>query len=88
MNKNVLRWKQFDFSEFWIKVHVYLFPVPADVKRVAAYVHARYSPKSVRLPSVPKLNGIVPAAADQLVCRFRVETRAEHSRFMAVHDFQ
>lgn len=80
--ESVKRWKD------GITETSYLSAIPADVEPVAAHVHTRYTPERVRLPGVPELNGVVPAAADQLVCRFRVETRAEHSRLMTVHNFQ
>lgn len=67
---------------------MYLLSIFTDIQAVPAHVHARYEAERMSLPGVPKLNGIVPAGAYQLVRGFGIETRAENSGFMAVHDIR
>lgn len=87
VNKNVLRCIYSWTLNSGYK-YVYLSSIPTDIESIAAHMHTRYSSECVWLPSVPKLNSIVPTTAYQLMCRSGVETRAEHSRFMTVHGFQ
>lgn len=48
-------------------------------------MYTRYIPEGMSLSGVPELNGVVPAAAYQLVRGPRVEASAEDPGFVAVH---
>lgn len=49
-------------------------------------MYTRYEPNGMGLSDIPKLDGVIPAGAYQLVRGFGSETGAEDSGFMTIHD--
>lgn len=48
-------------------------------------MYTRYEPKRMSLSGIPKLDGVVPASAYQLMRGFGVEAGTEDLGFMTIH---
>lgn len=42
---------------------MYLFSIFVNIQPISAHMHTWYVPKGMSLPSIPELNGVVPAGA-------------------------